>query len=280
MRSSTTSMPRSAARTGRVDDVHDLVDALLERPVQRGGREESGVELGERAVRRDGDLPGPAGRELHRDASELRGERDERPEHLEVGLVDDRDVDGVRDDAAVESGDDLLGDDDARAVLRLVGRGGEVRCDDDLVEPEQRPVVGLAREDVERRAGELAGRDRLRERLLVDERAARSVHEPGAVPHVRDRLAVDQAVRLVGERRMERDDVGRGEQLLDRLRLLDAEVAEAVGPDERVVRDDRHPEPERAACDLLADPPEADDAERLPGDLDARSNGSAPSGRP
>ena len=54
------------------------------------------------------------------------------------------------------------------------------------------------------------------------------------------------------------------EQLLHRLRLLDAEVAEAVDPHERVVRDDRHPEPERAARDLLADPPEADDAERLP----------------
>ena len=66
------------------------------------------------------------------------------------------------------------------------------------------------------------------------------------------------------------------EQLLHRLRLLDAEVAEAVCPHERVVRDDRHPEPERAACDLLADPPEADDAERLPGDLDAAPTGALP----
>ena len=47
-------------------------------------------------------------------------------------------------------------------------------------------------------------------------------------------------------------------------------------PDERVVRDDRHPEPERAARDLLADPPEADDAERLPGDLDAAPTGALP----
>ena len=177
---------------------------------------------------------------------------------------------------AVEGSDDLLGDDDARAVLRLVGRGGEVRRDDDLVEPEQRPVVGLAREDVERGAGELPGRDRLRERLLVDERAARGVHEPGAVAHVRDRLAVDQAARLVGERRVERDDVGRGEQLLHRLRLLDAEVAEAVDADEGVVSDDRHPEPERAARNLLADAPEADHAERLPGDLDPAPAGALP----
>ena len=75
---------------------------------------------------------------------------------------------------------------------------------------------------------------------------------------------------------MERDDVGRGEQLLHRVGLLDAEVPEAIDADERVVRDDRHPEPERAAGDLLADPPEADHAERLPGDLDPAPPGALP----
>ena len=52
-------------------------------------------------------------------------------------------------------------------------------------------------------------------------------------------------------------------------RLLDAEIAEPLAPDERVVGDDAHPEAERAACDLLADAPEADHAERLSGELDA-----------
>ena len=51
--------------------------------------------------------------------------------------------------------------------------------------------------------------------------------------------------------------------------LLDAELAEALGRDERVVGDDAHPEPERAACDLLADAAEAEDAERLVGHLEA-----------
>ena len=37
---------------------------------------------------------------------------------------------------------DLLGDDHAGAVLRLVGRGGEVRRDDDVVELEQRAGYG------------------------------------------------------------------------------------------------------------------------------------------
>ena len=172
----------------RVHVVDRLVDAALEDAVQRGDGEQPRVVLGERAVRGDGDPLRPAALELDREPAELRGERDERPEHLEVGGVDDRDVDRVRDEAALERGDDLLGDDHARAVLRLVGRGGEVRRDDHLVELEQRAGVRLGGEDVERGAGELAGADRLGERLLVDERAAGGVDEARAVAHLRDRL--------------------------------------------------------------------------------------------
>ena len=168
--------------------------------------------------------------ELDRDPPEQGGKRDERPQDLEVSLVDDGDVHGVRDDPAVERGDDLLGHDHARAVLRLAGRRREVRRDDDLVEPQQRPLVRLLREDVESGAGELARLDRLGERRLVDERAAGGVHETRPVPHVGDGVAIDQAARLVREGRVERDDVGRREEILHALRLLDAEVAEAVLP--------------------------------------------------
>ena len=45
--------------------------------------------------------------------------------------------------------------------------------------------------------------------------------------------------------------------------MLDAEVAEAIVGDERVVRDDGHPEADRPAGDLLPDPAEPEDAERL-----------------
>ena len=197
------------------------------------------------------------------------GERDERPEHLEVGLVDDRDVHRVRDDAPVERRDDLLGDDHPRAVLRLVGRGREMRRDHHLVELEQRPRVRLRREHVQGGPRELPRADRLDQGVLVDERPARRVDEPRAVAHQRDRVAVDQAAGLVRQRRVERDDVGGAEQLLERLQLLDAEIAEAVAPDEGVVGDDVHREPERAACDLLSDPPEPDDPEGLPCQLDA-----------
>ena len=188
--------------------------------------------------------------ERHGDPPELRGKRDEGPQHLEVGLVDDGDVDGVRDDPSVERGHDLLGDDHARPVLCLVGGGSEVGRDDDLVELEQRAGVRLGREDVERCARELPRPDRLEERLLVDERAAGRVHEARAVPHPGDRVAIDQATGLVGQGRVERDDVGSRQQLLERLELVDAEVAEPVAANERVEGDDVHPRPSarRATC--------------------------------
>ena len=58
------------------------------------------------------------------------------------------------------------------------------------------------------------------------------------------------------------------EHLVHRLGALDPELAEAVARDERVVRDDAHAERERPPGDLLADAPEAEDAERLVGELD------------
>ena len=201
--------------------------------------------------------------ELHRQPTELRCERDERAEHLEVARIDDRDVDGVRDDTTLECGDDLLGDDHPGAVLRLVGGGREMWRHDDLVELEQRAGVRLGREHVEGGTGHLAGADPFDQRLLVDERAAGGVDDPDAVAHRRDRLAIDHPARLVAERRVERDHVGDAVDVVERGGVLDPELAEAIVADERVERDDAHPETERPPGDLLADPAEADDAKRL-----------------
>ena len=180
-------MPRSRAISGAFDVVHRPVGPPLERAVQRRHRQEPRVVVGEAAVRRDDDLVGPALGELHREAAELRGERDVRAERLELLRADHGDVHGVRDEPAVERRRDLLGDDHARAVLRLVGRGGEMRRDDDVVELEQRARVRLLREDVERGARDLAGLERSDERILVDELAARGVDRAHAVAHLRER---------------------------------------------------------------------------------------------
>ena len=68
---------------------------------------------------------------------------------------------------------------------------------------------------------------------------------------------------------MQGEEVRGGVDVLRRLDPLGAELAEALRRHVRVVRDDPHPEPQRAPRDLLPDPAEAEHAERLAGELDA-----------
>ena len=75
---------------------------------------------------------------------------------------------------------------------------------------------------------------------------------------------------------MEREEIGDGVDLLRRLGSFGAELAEAVGRDVRIERDDAHAETERAPGDLLADPAEAEHAERLAAKLDAGVGAALP----
>ena len=61
----------------------------------------------------------------------------------EVLSADHGNVDRVRHEAPLESGSNLLGDDDTRPILCFLGRRREMRRDDDVVQLEQeRAVVG------------------------------------------------------------------------------------------------------------------------------------------
>ncbi len=181
----------------------------------------------------------PAARELAGERGEVGGERQERSERLEVLRRDGRHVDGVRDEPALERGRDLLGDDHAGAVLRLLGRRAEVRRDDDVLVLEQRPGVRLGGEHVDRGARDLAGVERLEERVLVDELAARDVDDADPVLRRRELLAPEQAARLLGQRQVEREEVRRREHLLERARPVDAERPEGIRRDVRVVGERR-----------------------------------------
>ena len=135
---------------------------------------------------------------------------------------------------------------------------------------EQR-VVGdrLAREDVERGAGDLAGVERVLERGVVDELAARAVDHAHAVLHLRERLGVQPAARLGRLGQVDRDEVGLRVDVGAGLGLLDAQLAVALGAHERVVGDDAHAEAAGAGGDELADAAEPEHAEHLLVDLDA-----------
>ena len=110
--------------------------------------------------------------------------------------------------------------------------------------------------------------ERRNEGIVHDQVASGGVDDPHAVAHLRDRVLVDRAARLVGERQVQRDELRAGEHAFER-RALHTELAEAVCADERVVRNHLHLEAERAPGDLPADPSKTEHAKRLVGELDA-----------
>ncbi len=272
-------MPRSAGDDRSVDVVHRLVDAALEDAVQGGDREQAGVVLGERTVRRHHDPARAPRYQSDRQPSELGGERDERAEHLEVGLLDHRDVDGRPDELAVERRRHLLGDDQAGPILSFRRRTREMRRHDDLLEPEQRPGIRLRLEHVERRARHLPRAQRIRQCGLVDQAASCGVHDAYAFAHTLERISSEQPARPVVEREVQGDQIRLGVQLLRRRGGLDSQLPEAVERNVRVVGHDPHAQAERAAGYLPADPPEAHDPEGLPRELDTGEPLALPSSR-
>ena len=224
--------------------------------------------VGDPAVEGERDPARMAAGELDREPAELGGERDVRAEHLEILGADDRDVDGVRDEAAVERGDDLLGDDQAGAVLGLVGGRGEMRRRRRRSPDRAAHLVRLGEKTSS------AAPATLPERIAAasaasstsSPRAALTMRTPSRIFSIASVPTKPRVSSVSG--RVERDEVGGLEDGLRRLRVVDAELAEAIGRDERVVADHVHAEPERATGDLAADPAEAEHAERLVGKLD------------
>ena len=83
------------------------------------------------------------------------------------------------------------------------------------------------------------------------------------------RFSADEDVAgLVGQRRVQRDEVGPGQQRVE-IDLFDAHFHRAFGREERIEGDDLHLEAQRAAGDDRADIARADQAQRLAGDFDA-----------
>src|SRR6185295_3506257 len=101
---------------------------------------------------------------------------------------------------------------------------------------------------------------------FVHQLAARRVDQYGGRLHQLEAVRVDEMMRLVGQRDVQGDDVGRADQLIDR-EQADVHFAGAFGRQIRVVTDDLHAERTRQLCDVAADPPQAHDAHRLAAQL-------------
>ena len=147
---------------------------------------------------------------------------------------------------------------------------------DDVVELEQRPRVRLLPEGVERRTGDTPRAQRLDQRRLVHELAPCRVDDADSGLRELELANPDQVSRLGRERGVQGHEVRHLEQPLERGNVLHARLAHALGRDERVVGDDVHRQAAGPPGYLLADTAEADDAERLLGQLDSREAGALP----
>ena len=114
---------------------------------------------------------------------------------------------------------------------------------------------------------DLAGAERLDERLLVHELATGGVDQLDPVLRRRELLPSDEPVRVLREREMERGEVGGREELGKRLDPVDAELGEALGAHVGIEGEDLHVQAAREPRHLPPDAAEADEAERLPGEL-------------
>ena len=114
----------------------------------------------------------------------------------------------------------------------------------------------------------MAALQRIVQRRLVDQAAARAIDDAHALFHFLQRRGIDDVLGLVGERGVQRDEIGALEQFLE-LDLLDAEVQRALRRQERIVGDHLHLQADGAIGDDRADVAAADHAERLAENLDA-----------
>ena len=123
----------------------------------------------------------------------------------------------------------LLGDLERHILLRLQRRSAEMRRADHVGQSEQRALRRrLLGEHVDGRAGDMAGFQRRHQCRLVDEFAARAVDQPHALFGQLQRVRIDDVAGPVGERRVQRDEIGAAPQLLE-FDLLDAKIERALG---------------------------------------------------
>ena len=144
-----------------------------------------------------------------------------------------------------------------------------MRRRDEARRPEQGRGGGrLGLEHVERGAADLAAVERVLERSLVDQPAARAIDDAHARLDPGQSVARQDAAGLVGQRRVQRDEIGAAQQFVE-FDPFDAHRHGAFRRQERIIGDNLHPEPYGAVGDNRADIAATDQAERLAGKLDA-----------
>ena len=143
--------------------------------------------LGDVALIGDLHLDDAALGELAGERAELLGQLDERLQLRRLLRRDRREVHRVGDRAAQQVVRHLLGDLQGDILLRLGGGGAEMRRADHVRVAEQRVLRRPAPRRTRRSAAPATCPDfeRIAQRLLVDQPAARAIDDPHALLHLR-----------------------------------------------------------------------------------------------
>jgi hypothetical protein len=145
-----------------------------------------------------------------------------------------------------------------------------MRRQDDAIEPAQRGLrrQRLGGEHVDRRAADPLFLDRVGERGFIHQFASGRVDQNRRRLHESQPLGVDQVVSLVGERNVERDDIGGAQERFE-TEQPHVQLGGALGEQIGIVSDDVHAERPGQLGDVATDPTETDNAHRFAAQLGA-----------
>ena len=178
-------------------------------------------------------------------------------------------VERVGDAAVQQIVGQLLGHLQRDVDLRFVRGRAQMRGRDEVGGAEQRAFLGrFGHEHVECCAADMAAVQTCLQRRFVDQAAARAVDDAHTLFGLGQRFGGQDVAGLVGQRRVQGDEVGAGEQLVQR-DLFHAHIHGAFGRQERIERNHLHLEAQSTVGDDRADVTRTDQAQHLAGDFDA-----------
>ena len=190
------SIPRCSASSGALTYETFSLTMFVKMPLSAASSIDADVVGGELAAHLDVEARERRVRQAGEELTELLDEGDAGAHER----IDDAagDVDGIRNQVALEREPDRSRDRDAGLLLRLLGDRTEVRGDDDVRQVEQReapspPSGGSRDEDVEPGAGDHAGGEGRVQRILVDQAAAGDVDDVRGRLHERELRGADHA---------------------------------------------------------------------------------------
>src|SRR5262249_2959578 len=120
---------------------------------------------------------------------------------------------------------------------------------------------GLEFKDIERGASDFSGIERFNQRGFVHNRAARSVHEIGALLHAPESLSAEKMASGGKQWNMQADEIGFEQNAVEADEFGCHLRFDFRGDAHRIVIERAHAEAFGAAGHFAADAPEADDAE-------------------